>query len=949
MKKIVCYNDCVIKIRRTLSMKNDIFADIAANGIGGRQELLYTPKPPVHKTKISVPKPGNFTPKATKKHIDTKEELYFELEAMRTRYKPYLKDYSPRLEAVTKVFDIKKFRIDGKEAEIPDYGGPSGFALKTYEAEFNSPSLLDTDAAYICIGGADYYAVVYINGVCVGTHEGFFSPFEFEITRNIRPGINSLKIELYNDEKYGQGGDKLYAATGLGWDDPYSGWHHCPSGIGLYDDVRLEIRQRVNITDVFVRPQNESAEVWIEVENADYLKKNLSFELSLYGRNFKQTVFQNRVFIPSTKRTVGMCDSLTEASLGEKVGQDTDVPAMHGKNIYKFSFEIENPRLWNPDTPYLYELQVKLLENGEVKDTKSKHFGMRSFLQDTTSSPKGMFYLNGEKIRLRGANTMGFEQQDVMRGDFDQLIDDILLAKLCNMNYLRITQRPVQSEVYDYCDMLGLMTQTDLPLFGCMRRNKFAEGVRQAEEMERIVRSHPCNIMVTYINEPFPNANNQPHRHMTRPELESFFEACDIAVHMQNPDRVIKHVDGDYDPPTSSMPDNHCYPTWYNGHGIDIGRLNRGYWLPIKPDWYCGCGEFGTEGLDFAEVMKKYYPKEWIKEPFDISKIYNSQTAPFHYFFFDTQSTMEDWCRESQEYQAFATGFMTESLRRNNLMISNAIHLFIDAWPDGWMKTIMDCERTPKPAYFEYRNALEPIHISLRTDRFTYFAGETVKIESYICNDTNKSGRGVCTFEVYKDGKPIMKSETDCFIENCAVSYAADINFSINSVSDRERFTVKAILEDSDGQILSWNEQEIEVFEDCTVPENENVEIIRLTEGTHEVAGETVTVKKCGMLPLHFVSRNTGSKYTKEFEKNDFRLWYDEKSDMITPILDTTFEAEGFTPILTTGNKDKNGNWHSELAAAYKEYEGKTYVICQVDLRCENPIAKRFLKNIREK
>ena len=292
---------------------------------------------------------------------------------------------------------------------------------------------------------------------------------------------------------------------------------------------------------------------------------------------------------------------------------------------------------------------------------------------------------------------------------------------------------------------------------------------------------------------------------------------------------------------------------------------------------------------------------------------------------------------------------MTESLRRNNLMISNAIHLFIDAWPDGWMKTIMDCERTPKPAYFAYRNALEPIHISLRTDRFTYFAGETVKIESYICNDTNKSGRGVCTFEVYKDGKPIMKSETDCFIENCAVSYAADINFSINSVSDRERFTVKAILEDSDGQILSWNEQEIEVFEDCTIPEDENVEIIRLTEGTHEVAGGTVTVKKCGMLPLHFVSRNTGSKYTKEFEKNDFRLWYDEKSDMITPILDTTFEAEGFTPILTTGNKDENGNWHSELAAAYKEYEGKTYVICQVDLRCENPIAKRFLKNIREK
>ncbi len=928
-------------------MKNDIFADIAAGGIGGRQELLYTPEPEKHAKKLSQPVLCAFEPIKTPAHISSKEELYSELAKIREYYKPFMRDLSPELPIMKKVLNIKNFRLDGKDITIPEYGGPSGYALKTYETEFEAPELSETEAAYICIGGADYYAVVYINGVCVGTHEGFFSPFEFEITRNIKSGTNSLKIELYNDEKYGDGGDKLYAATGLGWDDPYTGWHHCPSGIGLYDDVRFEIRQRVNITDVFVRPMENKAEAWIEIENADYAEKDLTFELSLYGRNFEETVFENMKISPATQRTVGMCDSFTEAALGDRIGEEMRAPALHGKNIYKLSFDIANPKIWDTETPYLYELKIKLKQNGDIKDTASVHFGMRSFTQDLDSDPKGMFYLNGKKIRLRGANTMGFEQQDVMHGDFSQLTDDILLAKLCNMNYLRITQRPVQSEVYDYCDMLGLMTQTDLPLFGCMRRTKFAEGVRQAEEMERIVRSHPCNIMVTYINEPFPNAHNQPHRHMTRPELEGFFEACDLAVHMQNPDRVIKHVDGDYDPPTSSMPDNHCYPTWYNGHGIDIGRLNKGYWLPIKPGWYCGSGEFGTEGLDFPEVMRKYYPKDWIREPFDVSRIVNSQTAPFHYFFYDTQSTMEDWCRESQEYQAFATKYMTESLRRNNLMISNAIHLFIDAWPDGWMKTIMDCERTPKPAYFAYRYALEPVHISLRTDRLTYFAGEKVNIESYVCNDTNTSGKGVCTFEVYRNGKPFMKSETECEIENCKVTYCSDICFSVEDISDRETITVKAILQIG-GKAVSWNEQEIEIFADCTVPENSNVKIIKLTEGTHEIAGETVTVKKCGMLPLHFVSRNTGSKYTKEFKKNDFRLWYDKASDMITPIIETTFEAEGFTPILTSGNKDKDGSWHTELAAAYKEYGGKTYVICQVDLRQENPIAKKFLKNLKE-
>lgn len=200
-------------------------------------------------------------------------------------------------------------------------------------------------------------------------------------------------------------------------------------------------------------------------------------------------------------------------------------------------------------------------------------------------------------------------------------IDDILLAKLRNMNFLRITQRPVQDQVYQYCDMLGLMTQTDLPLFGCMRRTKFAEGIRQAEEMEKMVRKHPCNVVISYINEPMPNASNEPHRHLLRDELENFFSACDSVIKLNNPDRVIKHVDGDYDPPTEGMPDNHCYPLWYNGHGIDIGRLNKGYWMHVKPEWCYGCGEYGTEGLDFKEIMERYYPKEWLVEPFSTNNI----------------------------------------------------------------------------------------------------------------------------------------------------------------------------------------------------------------------------------------------------------------------------------------------------------------------------------------
>lgn len=931
----------------------DLFAQIAANGIGGREDLLYTPEPEQFNEKVLVldkkQDAVNVAPK-----MSTKDELFEELVKMREQYKVFLTDNAPKLKEYREITHINEFRLNGKNITIPHYEGPLGNQKQVYEAEFDAQLSADK-AAYICFDGADYYAVVYVNGICVGTHEGFFSPFEFEITDAIKNGKNSLKIELYNDYIYmGNAfadqekceGDKLYAATGPGWDDALEGWHHCPAGMGIYNDVRFEVRNRLNITDLFVRPTDGGAEVWVEIENADYKDKYISIEISIYGQNFAETVIEGYRYIPETTKTVGRGDSLTESMVKDQIGKGIPMPLKHGKNIFKIPVNIPNARVWELNTPYLYQAQVSVILDDTVQDCAKQQFGMRSFIQDTEDTPKGMFYLNGRKIRLRGANTMGFEQQDVMRGDIEQLIDDILLAKLCNMNFLRLTQRPVQNEIYEYCDRLGMMTQSDLPLFGCMRRTKICEGVRQAEEMERLVRKHPCNVIISYINEPFPNANNEPHRHLNRQELENFFTMCDIVVHIQNPDRVIKHVDGDYDPPTESMPDNHCYPMWYNGHGIDIGRLNKGYWLSVKPDWYYGCGEYGAEGLDFADVMRELYPKDWIAEPFNPKNIIRAQTGDFHYFFYDTPDTMDEWVEKSQEFQAFATRIMTEAFRRDNRMISNAIHLFIDAWPSGWMKTIMDCRRNPKPAYFAYRNALEPIMVSLRTDRFTYFSGEEIKIEAFICNDTNSFGDYKLYFEYYTDGEYIAGNETLVKVEDCKAGYVATAQFTADA-DDRKNIKIRAVLTDINGEVVTYNDINVEVFACTEIKKNDNVVLIeKLPVGEHEIAGEKVVVKPCGMLPLHFVSRKTGHDAVAEFKEKDFSYWYNKESDMITPILQTTFQANGFTPILTSGNLDDNGEWNTALACAEKIYEGKRYIICQVDLRLENPVAKRFVRNL---
>lgn len=936
-------------------MGKDVFAEIAAKGIGGNSQLLEEPKPKVHKKDECVLEYTEAEALAQILKSTTADELKLELKSLKDKMADFLRDLAPKCNTYSERFYITDFLLDGSQKiTLPHYCGPIGNKLKVYEAEFSATVNADK-VYYLCFDSADYYAVVYVNDRCVGTHEGFFAPFEFDVTASICDGVNKLRIELYNDYVFNGNdsdveiieGDKLYAATGPGWDDAQDGWHHCPAGMGICGKVYIEERNKLHISNTYVRPLPEQnrAELWLEVNNVTYMPVELKIKYSIYGQNFSQTVCEDAVFIPHTSETVGMCDSLTAAEMQGRLGCDIPMPAKHGINVYKIPIEISDFKTWEIDTPYLYQLQVSIMTDEKVCDAKKCSFGMRSFTQDVSSDMKGMFYLNGRKIRLRGANTMGFEQQDVMRNDIGQLIDDILLAKLCNMNFLRLTQRPVQDEVYEYCDKLGLMTQTDLPLFGCMRRTKICEGIRQAEEMERMVRSHPCNVIISYINEPFPNAMNEPHRHLERTELEQFFGMCDTVVKLHNPERVIKHVDGDYDPPTDSMPDNHCYPMWYNSHGIEIGRLNKGYWIPVKPNWYYGCGEYGTEGLDSCEVMCRYYPKEWIKEPFCPGNIVRAQTQDFHRFFYDTQESMEDWVRESQEHQRFATKIMTEAFRRDNRMVSSAIHLFIDAWPSGWMKAIMDCTRMPKPAYFAYRDALSPVLLSLRTDRFTYFENEQIRIETFVCNDTNQTGAAEAVYELYRRDKLVMTGRKPVVLKDCTAEYVSDAVFSISGVKGREMLRLRALLT-MEGRILSENSIDIEVFEDVQIPENPNVIFINPDVGITEIAGERVEVKPCGMLPVNFVSRKTSHPAAASFRHKDFAYWYNEAEDMITPIAEKTFTADGFTPILLSGNKDDSGRWSQALVCAEKVYQGKRYVICTVDLRLENPVAKHFLKEI---
>jgi hypothetical protein len=1018
----------------------DIFAQIAGLRATERQAALVEPLPP-ELPEVKLPWAAEAKPFQPGDKLDSAAELQAELVRQREHYAPFLADLAPKLPETRISMPIESFdwRIESdqdrkdftgpltgqgtwKRVKIPHFGGPLGRAVTYYRTTFQvTQAMLDRGAVFVHFNGVDYKAHVFVNGNFLGSHEGFFAPFEFEFTPQAKLGENVLVVKVENDFILGSNrteenstpfqGDKIYAATGPGFDTPQIGWHHCPPGMGIYQSVTVEARPRLFLHDLFVRPLPEQsrAEVWVEVNNCDVAPASMVLELAVFGQNFSQTVFTGKLFNGRTVQVAG------EGDVAKKP-EDTN-RLWRGINYFRVPIELPQFRAWELDSPWLYQLQVRLRDPaGRVLDARQRQFGMRSFRMDVVNEPKGRMSLNGRPIRLRGANTMGFEQQAVMHNDFDRLRDDILLAKICNMNFLRITQRPVQPEVYEYCDRLGLMTQTDLPLFGVLRRTQFVEAVRQAGEMERLVRSHPCNIVDTYINEPFPNGHNEPHRHLTRPELESFFTAADCAVLLANPDRVIKAVDGDYDPPGPGLPDNHCYPAWYNGHGVDLGKLHQGYWQRVKAGWLYGCGEFGAEGLDPVNTMRRYYPKEWLPDSPEAERtwmpdsIVQAQSGRFHYLWYDTQHSVADWVNASQAHQAWATRIMTDAFRRDRRMTTFAIHLFIDAFPSGWMKTIMDVDRQPKPAFFVYRDALEPLAANLHCNRKAFFSGESVRIAAWLCNDRNEALQGAqLRYQVECQGKVIQAGVAPAQVLANDSVFQGWLEFVAPAVTSRTTQTVRLGLFDAAGRLLHDTSLVLDLFppppamaksrvlvigaktgkaarlaaelgqEPVFSGDPANQDLILIDDpkafaaiekpvaeavragakaifvewpvGTHQLAGDSIVIERGGMNPRHFVSRATGHPLVEGFAPEDFKFWFDASAKGVRPLLSTLFKAPAWKPVLLTGQGDWGGTWGPALAVAEKADGRGSWFICQLQLQGRldgNPPARLFAQRLMD-
>ena len=290
--------------------------------------------------------------------------------------------------------------------------------------------------------GIAHYAEVFLNGDKIGEHYSGYTAFTLDISNSLRYGEENVLVvkvdsrESLNIPPFGNVID--YMTYG-----------------GIYREVYLEIKNPTYISDVFVKPEIDGRMV---------------SEITIFGDTEGKTLRQTAIF---GDKEIPLGNATASAAL-----------TLEGR--------VECPALWHINTPNLYLIRTELLEGDNVIDTHEVKVGFRKaeFRADG-------FYLNGEKLKLRGLNRhqaypyVGYAAPKTMQ-EFDA---DVLKNEL-GLNTVRTSHYPQSHHFINRCDEIGLLVVTEIPGWQHIGNAEWQDqAVKNVEEMVLQYRNHPSIIL----------------------------------------------------------------------------------------------------------------------------------------------------------------------------------------------------------------------------------------------------------------------------------------------------------------------------------------------------------------------------------------------------------------------------------------------------------------------
>ncbi len=329
-------------------------------------------------------------------------------------------------------------RLPHNVKELPlHYAGPEDYEMVCgYRRKLAIPESYRGKRLFLQFDGAAHGADVYINGIHVGSHRCGYTAFRLEITDYARfGGEMDLAVKLDTRENP--------AIPPFGFVIDYLTYG------GLYREVWLDVREESYIYDVFVTtPATDTLMAQVQV-----------------------------------------CGAYDAIRLSVLDGEQLLVEA-EGSAKQRITDPEAQP--WTVDAPKLYTLRAELLKGGEILDRQEVTFGYR-----TAEFRADGFYLNGEKLFLRGLNRhqsypyIGYAAPERLQRE-----DARILKRELQCNAVRTSHYPQSRHFIDECDRLGLLVFTELPGWQHIGDKAWKEqALENLREMVLQYRNHPSIIL----------------------------------------------------------------------------------------------------------------------------------------------------------------------------------------------------------------------------------------------------------------------------------------------------------------------------------------------------------------------------------------------------------------------------------------------------------------------
>ncbi|PJJ75830.1 glycosyl hydrolase family 2 [Thermoflavifilum aggregans] len=434
-----------------------------------------------------------------------------------------------------------------------------------YEKKFVIPSSWKNKHILLHFDAVDWRAEVYVNYQLVGTHEGGYDAFSFDITSYLKPDSNELMVRVWDPTDAG------YQPRGKQVEHPEGIWYTAVTGI--WQTVWLEPVPAAHIVSLKYFPDIDRQICDVETR-LSHATANDHIRVIVYDH-------------------------------GKEV---TRAEAVAGENI---RLRIPSPHLWSPDDPFLYDVTVQLWQNGKPTDEVRSYMGMRniSVERDAMGIPRIM--LNHHFLFQLGFLDQGWWPDGLYTPPCDSAIRyDLQQTKAFGYNLLRKHVKVEPQRWYYWCDKLGILVWQDMPSGDLQeqRHNDQGEIIRTAqsaldfrEELKAMIDqhfNHPSIIMWVPFNEGWG-------------QFQTI--AIDNWVKKYDPTRLVDGASGWYDfTGAGDVEDMHKYP----GPGIPEDKHDHrarvlgeygGLGLPLEGHTWQPKQNWGYVSFPDTAALRKAY------------------------------------------------------------------------------------------------------------------------------------------------------------------------------------------------------------------------------------------------------------------------------------------------------------------------------------------------------